>query len=144
MWNYYSISSFSVNYLLFYKNPSSEKQKCRRWRERLQQQTGFAALSHRQPTYMSRNRRYQARRYGDDHFRSSPRTHSLTEPLLGFSERRFPSSQSPVPAIFSRFVPLLPIPELADVQNRTTFFPVKLLLLMKLFTIHGASPHRIG
>lgn len=73
-----------------------------------------------------------------------PRAHSLTEFSSGNSENRIPSSQFPVPAIFSRLVPLSPSPELVEVQKGTTFFPVKSLFLIKLLTTQEASRHQIG
>lgn len=59
-------------------------------------------------------------------------------------ENRSPSSQFPVPAISSSKFPLSPSPELADVQNGMTVFPVKSFAVINPSTGHAAIPHQIG
>ena len=55
-----------------------------------------------------------------------------------------PSSHSPVPASSASNSPLSPKPELADVQNGITVFPVKSFASIKVFTGHAAIPHHTG
>ena len=55
-----------------------------------------------------------------------------------------PSSQFPVPAASFNNVPLSPNPELEDVQNGITVFPVKSFASINVLTDHAAMPHHIG
>lgn len=71
-------------------------------------------------------------------------TQSLTVCSDGDDENRLPSRHVPPFAAFSSRLPLSPSPELADVQNGITVFPLKSFLLTKLLAGHAAMPHQMG
>lgn len=71
-------------------------------------------------------------------------SHSLTCVSDTFEENLIPSSQFPVPAASFSSSPLSPKPELTDVQNGITVFPVKSFALINPSTGHAAMPHQIG
>lgn len=70
--------------------------------------------------------------------------HSFTVSSETPEENLFPSTQFPVPATSFTSFPLSPKPELADVQNGTTVFPVKSFTSTNPFTGHASIPHPMG
>ena len=72
----------------------------------------------------------------------------LSQSVTSFSEtepeKRCPVSQVPVPANFWSVDALLPISELAEVQNGMIVLTVKSLDLTKSFTGQAGAIHQIG
>lgn len=71
-------------------------------------------------------------------------TQSVASAVGAEAAKRWPSSQSPVPARSARVPTLPPMPELADVQNGTTVLPAKSLASAKVLSGHAASPYQMG
>ena len=78
------------------------------------------------------------------HQKPRPSIQAWTASSEALEEKRWPSSQVPVPAASASSLPLSPKSELEEVQKGITVFPVKSLASTKPSTGHAAIPHQIG